>query len=178
MGDRLQSQPIGLGICKASTHQSTRAARVHHNPLSLSASYSTGTVLPHSQALENIEPRSFALTCWVVLENAATTRHSKLPDQSPLQLSSTSQILPSQQTKLPPELAAMKVIEKGTDRSAEVHVCVEGAVKPLGEYGQYIDANDKAICCYVPVVEGHKVQIRGKFAGTVCFPHERNYIAC
>jgi hypothetical protein len=62
----------------------------------------------------------------------------------------------------------MKVVEKGTDRFAEVHACVEGAVKPLGEYGQYIDANDKAICCYVPVVEGHKVQIRGKFTGTVC----------
>ncbi|KAF1914952.1 hypothetical protein BDU57DRAFT_308819 [Ampelomyces quisqualis] len=60
----------------------------------------------------------------------------------------------------------MKVVEKGTDRFAEVHVYVEGNVKSLGEYGEYIDAKDKAICCYVPVVEGHKVKIRGKFTGT------------
>jgi hypothetical protein len=64
----------------------------------------------------------------------------------------------------------MKVVEKDTDRNAEVHVYVEGVVKPLCEYGEYIDAKDKAICCYIPVVEGHKVKISGKFAGTVSIP--------
>jgi hypothetical protein len=44
----------------------------------------------------------------------------------------------------------MKVIEKGTDRRAEVHNYVEGTVAALAEYGEYIDPRDKAICCYVP----------------------------
>lgn len=61
----------------------------------------------------------------------------------------------------------MKVVEKDTDRNAEVHINVEGDVKPLAEYGQYIDASDKAICCYVPVEEGHKLKIGGRFTGTV-----------
>jgi hypothetical protein len=63
----------------------------------------------------------------------------------------------------------MKVIEKATDRRAEVHVYVEGKVGALGEYGEYIDATDKAVCCYVPVEEGHKVRICGKFNGTVSY---------
>jgi hypothetical protein len=62
----------------------------------------------------------------------------------------------------------MRVIEKGTDRHAEVHVCVQERVEALAEYGQYIDARDKAICCYVPVDEGHKVKFDGRFSGTVC----------
>jgi hypothetical protein len=64
----------------------------------------------------------------------------------------------------------MKVIEKATDRKAEAHVHVEGRVLPLEEYGEYVDPVDKAICCYVPVEEGHKVKIGGRFSGTVrCF---------
>jgi hypothetical protein len=62
----------------------------------------------------------------------------------------------------------MKVIEEGTDRHAEVHLYVEERVEALAEYGQYIDAKDKAICAYVPVDEGHKVKIGGRFSGTVC----------
>ena len=61
----------------------------------------------------------------------------------------------------------MKVVENATDRRAESHIYVEGRVDPLEEYGQYIDPKDKAICCYVPVEEGHKVKIGGKFSGTV-----------
>ncbi|KAH7073005.1 hypothetical protein BKA63DRAFT_567585 [Paraphoma chrysanthemicola] len=60
----------------------------------------------------------------------------------------------------------MKVVEKETDRRAEVHIYVEGKVEPLAEYGEYIDSKDKAVCCYIPVVEGHKVRIGGKFTGT------------
>ena len=62
----------------------------------------------------------------------------------------------------------MKVAEKATDRVAEVHIYVEGKVHALEEYGQYISSEDKAICCYVPVEEGHKIKICGKFSGTVC----------
>lgn len=67
----------------------------------------------------------------------------------------------------------MKVLEENTDRRAEVHIYVEGKVKALEEYGQYIDATDNAICCYVPLKEGHKVKIGGKFTGTVSF-HNQN----
>jgi hypothetical protein len=63
----------------------------------------------------------------------------------------------------------MKVTEKGTDRRAEAHIYVEGQVPELEEYGEYIDPIDKAICCYVPVDEGHTVKIGGRFSGTVCF---------
>lgn len=63
----------------------------------------------------------------------------------------------------------MKVTEKGTDRTAEAHIHVEGRVSALEEYGQYVDGHDKAICCYVPVEEGHKVKIEGRFSGTVCY---------
>jgi hypothetical protein len=61
----------------------------------------------------------------------------------------------------------MKVFEKSTDRCAEVHMYVEGKVKALSEYGEHIDAKDKAICCYVPLEDGHKVKIGGRFSGTV-----------
>lgn len=61
----------------------------------------------------------------------------------------------------------MKVTEKGADRTAYVHVFVHGRVSPLEEYGQYIDARDGAICCYVAVEEGHKIRIDGRFKGTV-----------
>ncbi|XPT01975.1 hypothetical protein M3J09_011099 [Ascochyta lentis] len=59
----------------------------------------------------------------------------------------------------------MKVIETETDRTAYAHIYVEGRVKPLEEYGQYVDARDRAICCYVPVEEGHKIRVDGRFTG-------------
>jgi hypothetical protein len=61
----------------------------------------------------------------------------------------------------------MKVMEKATDRRAEVHIYVDGEVDARREYGEYIDAKDKAICCYVPVEEGHQIKVGGKFSGTV-----------
>jgi hypothetical protein len=61
----------------------------------------------------------------------------------------------------------MKALENDTDRQAEVHLHVEGKVEPLAEYGEYIDPSDNAICCYVPIEEGHQVKIRGHFSGTV-----------
>ncbi|KAF1845751.1 uncharacterized protein K460DRAFT_355525 [Cucurbitaria berberidis CBS 394.84] len=60
----------------------------------------------------------------------------------------------------------MKVAEKATDRGAEVHMYVEGKLQALEEYGQYISVEDHAICCYVPVDEGHKIKIGAKFSGT------------
>lgn len=61
----------------------------------------------------------------------------------------------------------MKVVEKDSDRTAEVNVFVEGQVPALKEYGEYIDPRDKAICCYVALYEGDKPRIRGQFSGTV-----------
>lgn len=61
----------------------------------------------------------------------------------------------------------MKVAETSTDRWAEAHLYVEGKVKELEEYGQYVDTTDKALCCYIPVEEGHKIKIGGRFSGTV-----------
>jgi len=63
----------------------------------------------------------------------------------------------------------MKVIEKNADREAEIHVHVAGKLEALEEYGEYIDAIDKAICSYVPVDEGHKVRVFGRFNGTVSY---------
>ena len=60
----------------------------------------------------------------------------------------------------------MKVVEKETDRRAEAHIYVEGRVKEVAEYGEYVDPVDKAIGCYVPVEEGDKVKIGGRFSGT------------
>lgn len=62
----------------------------------------------------------------------------------------------------------MKVIEKGTDRTAYVHIYAKGRVDPLEEYGQYIDSRDRAMCCYVAVEEGHEIKIDGRFSGVVC----------
>ncbi|KAF2630893.1 hypothetical protein BU25DRAFT_455948 [Macroventuria anomochaeta] len=59
----------------------------------------------------------------------------------------------------------MKVIEKGADRTAHANIYVEGRVQPLEEYGEYVDARDKAICCYVAVEEGHKIRVDGRFSG-------------
>jgi hypothetical protein len=61
----------------------------------------------------------------------------------------------------------MKVIEKGTDRKAEVRVYLDAKVKALSEYGQYIDPKDKAICCYISVDESHQLKFGGRFSGTV-----------
>lgn len=61
----------------------------------------------------------------------------------------------------------MKVQEKGTDRRAELHVHVQEQVEELAEYNQYVDPEDKAVCCYVPVEEGRIIKIAGKFNGTV-----------
>ncbi|KZM20962.1 uncharacterized protein EKO05_0008450 [Ascochyta rabiei] len=59
----------------------------------------------------------------------------------------------------------MKVAETGTDRTASAHIYVDGRVKPLEEYGQYIDARDNAVCCYVAVEEGQKIKVDGRFSG-------------
>jgi hypothetical protein len=61
----------------------------------------------------------------------------------------------------------MKVIEKGTDRKAEVNIFVEGQLSALEEYGEYIDPRDNAICAYVVLDEGHKPRVSGRFTGTV-----------
>ena len=61
----------------------------------------------------------------------------------------------------------MKVIEKGADRTAFAHIYVKGRVQPLEEYGQYVDAHDRAICCYVAVEEGHNIRVDGRFSGLV-----------
>jgi hypothetical protein len=62
----------------------------------------------------------------------------------------------------------MKVQEKGTDRRAELHMHVQEKVEELPEYGQYVDPDDQAICCYVPVENGNIIKIAGKLHGTVC----------
>lgn len=61
----------------------------------------------------------------------------------------------------------MKVVEKDTDRTAEVNIFVEGQVPALKEYNEHIDPKDNAICCYVALEEGHKPRIGGQFSGTV-----------
>lgn len=61
----------------------------------------------------------------------------------------------------------MKVVEKDTDRKAEIHIYVKGSIKALEEYGEYVDGNDGAICCYVPIEEGQQPKFGGKFTGTV-----------
>jgi hypothetical protein len=70
----------------------------------------------------------------------------------------------------------MKVAERASGRRAEVHVYVEGRINALEEFGEYIDAKDKAICCYVPVEEGQNIKIRGKFSGTVSSVLERRRV--
>ncbi|KAH9878545.1 hypothetical protein IAQ61_001817 [Plenodomus lingam] len=61
----------------------------------------------------------------------------------------------------------MKVAEKATDRTAYVHIYVEGKMEPVGEYGEYVDPADNAICCYVPLEKGQVIRIGGKFSGTL-----------
>lgn len=61
----------------------------------------------------------------------------------------------------------MKVIEKGTDRSANVHLLRHQRVPPLDEYGEFVNSDDKAIECFVPVEEGQQIKIGGRFSGTV-----------
>jgi len=61
----------------------------------------------------------------------------------------------------------MKVIERGSDRRAQVNIYVDGQVAALEEYDQYIDPRDNAICCYVAINEGHKPRVGGRFTGTV-----------
>ncbi|KAF2876463.1 hypothetical protein BDV95DRAFT_650561 [Massariosphaeria phaeospora] len=61
----------------------------------------------------------------------------------------------------------MKVQEKDADRKAEAHVLVEGQVAELPEYGEYIDKEDHAVCCFVPVEPRMKLKIGGRFHGTV-----------
>lgn len=61
----------------------------------------------------------------------------------------------------------MKVLEKGTDRRVEVNLYVDGKVNALEEFGEYVDSRDKAICCYVPVYDGDRIKIHGRFFGTV-----------
>lgn len=60
----------------------------------------------------------------------------------------------------------MKVQEKHSDRRCQVHIYAVGESKPLDEYGEYVDPEDGAICCFVPVEEGQKIRVEGKFAGT------------
>jgi hypothetical protein len=61
----------------------------------------------------------------------------------------------------------MKVTEKGSDRTAEAHVRIEGKLDPLEEYGEHVDPKDNAICCYIPVDEGDTLKISSRFSGTV-----------
>jgi hypothetical protein len=71
----------------------------------------------------------------------------------------------------------MKVAEKESDRTAEVHLRAGAIVDPLAEFGEYVDPDDGAICCYVPVPveEKQKIWISGKFSGTVSlFSNTRN----
>ncbi|EUC41957.1 hypothetical protein COCMIDRAFT_104827 [Bipolaris oryzae ATCC 44560] len=60
----------------------------------------------------------------------------------------------------------MKVTEEGSDRSAEMRVCIEGHADPLPEYGEYVDPVDHAVCSYIPLEEGQKPKFSGKFNGT------------
>jgi hypothetical protein len=61
----------------------------------------------------------------------------------------------------------MKVTEKGSDRTAEAHIRIEGKLDPLEEYGEHVDPKDNAICCYIPVDEGDTLKISSRFSGTV-----------
>jgi hypothetical protein len=61
----------------------------------------------------------------------------------------------------------MKVIEKGTDRAANAHLYMHGRVPPLDEYGEFVNSEDKAIECFVPVEEGQQIKIGGRWSGTV-----------
>ncbi|KAI4941817.1 hypothetical protein J4E86_010328 [Alternaria arbusti] len=59
----------------------------------------------------------------------------------------------------------MRVIERDTDRKAQVNIFVKCQVQALEEYGEYVDPRDNAICCYVPIDEGHQPKVGGRFSG-------------
>jgi len=61
----------------------------------------------------------------------------------------------------------MRVIERDTDRKAQVNIFVKCQVQALEEYGEYVDPRDNAICCYVPIDEGHQPKVGGRFSGKV-----------
>lgn len=61
----------------------------------------------------------------------------------------------------------MRVSEKDSDRTVEVHIRVKGTKEPLPEFGEYVDEGDKAICCYVPVEEKQAIWISCTLSGTV-----------
>ncbi|KAF2708572.1 hypothetical protein K504DRAFT_380565 [Pleomassaria siparia CBS 279.74] len=67
----------------------------------------------------------------------------------------------------------MKVIEKGTDRKAEVHMFVEGSVAELDEYAERVNPVDKAIECFVAVEEGQHPKIGGRlWATAMCYGYD------
>jgi hypothetical protein len=71
----------------------------------------------------------------------------------------------------------MKVAEKNSDRSAEVHLYVEGSTEALDEFNEYMDTADGAINCFVPIDLNNKVRVGGRFDGTVsvCTPAILSY---
>ncbi|KAF2749306.1 hypothetical protein M011DRAFT_304003 [Sporormia fimetaria CBS 119925] len=63
----------------------------------------------------------------------------------------------------------MKVIEhveNGIDRTAEVHLC-DARGKPLDEYDEFEAEDEKAVCCYVPVEAGRKVNLLAEVNGSM-----------
>ncbi|PVH95342.1 hypothetical protein DM02DRAFT_477223, partial [Periconia macrospinosa] len=60
----------------------------------------------------------------------------------------------------------MKAEEKDSDRKAEVHIHISGQVKAIKEYDEYLDPDDGAICCYVPVNAEDEIRIKGRCSGT------------
>jgi len=66
----------------------------------------------------------------------------------------------------------MKVQEEDTDRRAVAHLHIRGTAEALREYGEYIDEDDKAICCYVAVEDGDELEVKCKFWGTVSGPDQ------
>lgn len=61
----------------------------------------------------------------------------------------------------------MRVQEKDSDRTAEVHLHAFGENFELNEYGQYVDPIDKSISSYVAVEEGMRIKVDAKFSGLV-----------
>jgi len=63
----------------------------------------------------------------------------------------------------------MKVFEKGTDRTANLHLYNSEMAEPLDEFGEFINSEDKAFECFVPVEDGQQIKVAGRFSGTVSF---------
>lgn len=61
----------------------------------------------------------------------------------------------------------MRVEEKDCDRKAEVRLHRHARIEPLDEYSEYIDSQDKAVCCYIPVSSGDQIKLAVAFWGTV-----------